>query len=201
LQKEFEHSPLLRINVLEIGTGTGQTSLEILKADPRIRLWSVDNERKMLEAAKIYLAEYAQSSRLEFIENDALSYLKKNSSRKFDGVVTSLTLHNFEKHYREKVLQQIFRILKVGGVFVNADKYIQDNMNIFQKEYKWQIQQFEKISDKKKRMAWIKHYETDIKPEIIMKEKESIETSKKIGFRNIKISKRIHLEALLTAKK
>jgi len=40
------------IKVLEAGPGTGITTIEILKADKRVKVISVDNEPKMLDAVK-----------------------------------------------------------------------------------------------------------------------------------------------------
>ena len=119
-----------------------------------------------------------------------------------DAVASGLTIHNFKVDYREDVLKEIFRVLKSGGTFINADKYVPDDLEEYKKEYDWQMQQFRDADvTEEVREGWIKHYEVDNRPEIIMKERESVELMKRIGFVDVATSNRHHLEMLLIAKK
>lgn len=201
LKNYFSRSKFPEINILEIGTGAGLTSAEILKADKRIILRSIDNEPKMVSEAKRNLKKYLIAGRLKIILSDALAYLRSCPRNSVDSVASSMTLHNFERNYRERVLQEIHRILKNGGFFVNADKYIPDDKEEFNKEFDWQMKQFEKGPTLRLRKAWIEHYETDNRPDIIMREGEERKIMLSIGFEKIRIGQRRHLEALLTAKK
>jgi ubiquinone/menaquinone biosynthesis C-methylase UbiE len=201
LKKYFSGFNLPKINIIEIGTGAGLTSFEILKADRRIILRSVDNEPKMVTEAKTNLKMYIYEKRLGIILNDALKFLKSIPKNSVDSVATSMTLHNFKRDYREKVLREILRVLKTDGLFINADKYVPDNKEKYKKEFDWQMKQFGKAPTPKIKKAWIEHYETDNHPDIIMREGEAKKIMQKIGFKNIRIGKRQHLEALLTARK
>jgi len=201
LKKYFRNFNGQNINVIEIGTGAGLTSKIILDADQRIHLKSVDNEPKMVREAKKNLAEYVRCGRTEIIQKDALEYLKSVKRQSADCLASALTIHNFERKYREKIIREIFRILKPGGIFINADKYVPDNEKEYQKEYSWQMAQFEKAPDNDARNGWIEHYKIDNRPEIIMKEHESVELMKRIGFVDVVTSNRHHLEMLLTATK
>lgn len=201
LKKYFSNYNFSKINIIEIGTGAGLTSAEILKADGRTILRSVDNEPKMVSEAGINLKKYVFENRLEIILADALEYLKDVPENSVDSVATSMTLHNFRRGYRKKVLREIFRVLKTGGIFVNADKYVPDDEKLFKKEYDWQMKQFEKAPNEKIKAAWIEHYETDSQPDIIIREGKAKKIMKDIGFKDTIISKRQHLEALLTAGK
>ncbi|MFA5926236.1 MAG: class I SAM-dependent methyltransferase [Parcubacteria group bacterium] len=190
-----------RISVIEIGTGAGLTSVEILKADKRIILESIDNEPKMIRVAEKNLNSFIASGRLELILEDALKYLRRIPGGSVDSLASAMTLHNFKRVYRENILREIFRVLQPQGIFINADKYVPDDEEEYGKEYAWQLRQFNKAPNEKIRTAWIEHYKTDNKPEIIMRAEESIAVMLKIGFKNIKINSRCRLEALLTAKK
>lgn len=203
LEERYENrQDLKEINVLDIGTGTGLTSYQILSADPRIKLTSVDNEPKMIAEAKNNLKSFLDAGRIEISKEDALEFLENTPDASMDEVATAFTIHNFDAAYREKVLKEVLRILKPGGTFINADKYVPDDPEEYKKEYDWQIQQFNDADVAEEvREGWIKHYEVDDRPEIIMKENESIELMKRIGFVDVATSNRHHLEMLLTATK
>ncbi len=201
LKKYSSGSSLPEIRVIEIGTGTGLTSSEILKADKKIFLRSVDNEPKMLAEAERNLGKFIKEKRLEIILDDALKFLRSIPENSVDSVATSMTLHNFKRDYREKNILEIYRIMKVGGIFINADKYVPDNKEKYKKEYNWQMKQFDKAPNEDIRKAWINHYKADNRPDIVMRENEEKKIMKSIGFKNIKIGKRRHLEALLIAEK
>ncbi len=201
LRMYSKESSLKEIQAIEIGTGTGLTATKIIDADKRIKLKSVDNEPKMIEVAGRNLKQYIESGKIEIFQGDALVFLQKLADDSADVVASALTLHNFENQYREKVLRQIFRILKKNGIFINADKYSPADENEAKKEFEWQMQQLESAPDSETKNGWIEHYIVDNKPEIIMKEGEALEVMKKIGFSNLNISNREHLEAMLTARK
>lgn len=201
LRRCLKESNLEKIQAIEIGTGTGLTATKIMGGDERVRLKSVDAEPKMIEVARKNLQQHIENGRIEIFQEDALVFLKKLANNSADVVASALTLHNFENQYREKVLKQIFRILKKDGIFINADKYSPADDNDARKEFEWQMQQFEKAPDSETKKGWIDHYMVDNKPEIIMKEDVAMAIMQEIGFSDIKITDRHHLEALLTAKK
>lgn len=201
LQRYLKEISLKEIQAIEIGTGNGLTATKIIGADERMKLKSVDSEPKMIKAARKNLQQDIENGKIELFQEDALIFLEKLDDNSVDVVASALTLHNFENQYREKVLRQIFRILKKDGIFINADKYSPADDNKAKEEFEWQMQQFENAPDSETKNGWIKHYIIDNKPEIIMKENEALEIMKKIGFSNSEISNREHLEALLTAKK
>jgi ubiquinone/menaquinone biosynthesis C-methylase UbiE len=201
LKNAFRNYPGAEIHVVEIGIGIGYTAKEILEADKRIKLQSVDNEPKMIGEAAKNLEKYISEGRLKIEKRDALQFLRDIAENSMESVASAFTLHNFENSYREKVLKEIFRILKPGGIFINADKYVPDDEKEYKKEYEWQMRQFENAPDSETKQGWIEHYITDNQPNIIMREKESMEIMKRLGFVSIETSSRFHLELLLLARK
>ena len=116
------------IYVLELGTGTGLTTDEILKADPRIQVTSIDNEPAMLDVAKARLGDIKSfEGRVFFVENDILIYLQSLGDRSVDGIVSVFTLHNFPLYLRKQILVEVARVLRPGGVVVFGDKFAQDD--------------------------------------------------------------------------
>jgi len=156
----------------------------------------------MLAVANVDLKEYIDSGRIEIAEKDALEFLKNMPEDSMDSVASALTIHNFKADYREEVLKEIFRVLKPGGSFINSDKIMPDDPEIYERERKWQMEQFNNADVPEEiREGWIKHYEIDSRPDIIMREKEVVKMMEEIGFKDIKVSDRHHLEAMLIAGK
>ena len=202
LSREITKLPQKNIFVLEIGIGSGFTAKEIIQADERINLLSIDNEERMIAEAMENLQTYYEAGRLQLEQADALSFLNSMPDDHFDSIASGFVIHNFEKKYREKVLQEIYRVLKADGVFINADKLLPNNKEEFRQEYKWQMDMFQSADvDEVTRKAWLEHYEFDNRQDIAIREGEMVNMLEKEGFREIEISNRNHLEALLTAKK
>lgn len=205
IKRKFQSKKISEIKVLEIGCGSGYTSLIILDSDKRIKITAVDNEEKMLKEGRKNLTKFIKNKRIKLIKEDALGFLKKQKANSFDVFVSAATLHNFHKNYRKKVIKEIYRILKLGGIYINSDKYALDDESKQKKLLKLVIQQFKEIYTKINRLdlvkEWEKHFLEDERKNIIMKESESINLMKKVGFKNLKIILRIEMEAVLIANK
>lgn len=191
------------IRVLEIGCGPGPTSDRILAKNAEVILTAIDNEEVMITQAKDYLSEYGD--RINLVLSDALSFLRDVANTSFDIVVSAWTLHNFNFEYRELVLREVLRVLKPLGVFVNADKYVQDDENKHVEDFNWSIKQFlENMGDvgyPKLCYEWIVHMGFDESPNLLMKEKDSVNQLEKLGFHNSKIVWRKRMEAILITQK
>ena len=113
------------IQVLEAGPGTGITTLELLKADPRVKVVSVDNEPKMLDAVKARFAKMeGLPERVSFVLADILSFLETVEDGSLDAFASVYTLHNFTPAFRRQVIELIAKKPKQGGIFINGDKFI-----------------------------------------------------------------------------
>ena len=144
---------------------------------------------------------------MKLIESDALKYVNSQDDTSFDIVVSGFTIHNFKKVYRRKLYQQLYRILKRNGLFLNADKYVSDNLDKQIKALKYRIGtyvdtliregQYDVLS------YWIRDYIKDIQPEYIMKISEERQLMRENGFLNVSyIFKSEHeMLAIMKAKK
>ncbi|MEI7498614.1 MAG: class I SAM-dependent methyltransferase [Candidatus Falkowbacteria bacterium] len=200
-----EHPELKELKVLEVGTGTGLTSIRALEADPRIKLVTVDADGNLMAKAKEVLADMAE--RIEFINKDILSALQAMESESIDVMASALTIHNFSTEYREQMMQELTRVLKSGGLFVNADKYAHEDIEAHQKSLKEQIDSFDifdnmdvpEVDMPTLKQGWIKHYEDDEKTKIT--EPEQIKMLADLGFKDIRVIFRESMEAVITATK
>lgn len=205
IKNSFQNKNLKEIKIVEIGCGPGYTTLIILDSNKRTKIIAVDNESKMIKQAKEILKKFIDSNRVKLIKADALEFLKKQNSDSFDIFVSGFTLHNFPTKFRDRVIKEIYRVLKSEGIFVNADKYALNDRQKHKKSLNWQLQQFKNEYTKINRLdlikEWTNHYLEDDQPKIIMEESDSIKSMSKIGFKEIKIVFRKQMDAVLFAKK
>lgn len=192
------------IRVLEIGTGTGLTTGKILDIDPRITIVSVDREIMMLKRAEAELPEQVIEGRLALRQADAMDFVRKQARDSFDIFASAWTLHNMDAGYRQKLIQQIFRVLRKGGFFVNGDKYGKDDPQKHKDDLAWQIRKLDVFKSAGRRElyeAWKAHYLGDDAPGIAMGERESLDMMKTVGFVDMAVSDRMKLEAVMVGNK
>jgi len=189
-----------RVKILEAGVGTGITTLRILKANPFIEVYGIDNESKTLNQAKEVLQDFA--SRIFFFEADILEALKHWPPESLDGFVSAYLIHNLPPEYRKNLFPEIVRVLKKGAVFINADKYALDDETEHQKNLSEQIEAFKVYDEMGRpdvREEWTKHYLQDEK--IKFRENEQTALLEEFGFSNIQRIFRQGMDAIFVAQR
>ena len=96
-------------DILDVGCGTGASSLQLVEALPKCRVWGLDNSPAMLETARSRINE---SDRLSFVEGDA-ARLADYFSFQFDAVIYSASIFLIPD-FKES-LRQANDLLKKGG--------------------------------------------------------------------------------------
>lgn len=191
--------------VLELGGGTGITTLSILSADERLQVVSVDNEPVMQNQAKQSLQAWVDDGRLSFSADDALSALRKMDDASINVVASAYTLHNFEAEYRRLVIQEVFRVLKPGGQFINGDRYALDDINAHTRCTQKEVAGYFKVLLEMNRPDllehWIIHLFSDESENHIMREAIALRQLDEAGFRAIELKLRQEVNALVVAKK
>ena len=192
-------------SVVELGGGTGITTLSILLANDALSIISVDHESTMQNQARTSLKNWVEEGRLSFIADDALTALKGVESNSVDIVASAYTLHNFIHHYRREVLDEIYRVLKVDGQFINGDRYGLDNISRHTQTVQDEISGYFRVLTQLNKLDllehWIVHLFNDESENHVMRESLAIQQLKDIGFTEIKLSNRLEVNALVTAKK
>ena len=203
--KDYAKSHHEKLNIVEIGGGTGITTLSILLAADNLVVSSIDNALTMQQQAQKSLKSWAEQGKVNFIENDALNALKAVADNSVDIVASAYTLHNFEHPYRTSLISEIFRILKKGGKFINGDRYGLDDISTHTAMIQKEIAGYFKVltAEKKPELLehWITHLFSDEAENKVMRETVSIEQLKKAGFVEVKLSQRTEVNALVTAIK
>ena len=189
--------------IVELGFGTGATAKAILSLKLPIKLLAVDNVAAMKSKCEKTLAEFGRRT-YELKVADAHDYLKSLKTSSVDGVVTGWMLHNLDNDHRYKILQEVYRALKAGGIFINSDKIAVANVAEHKKNLKWQLKQldqFVKMGRADLKEEWLKHYQIDEMPNIVLNENKFKDDLKMIGFKKCKLVSRKFMDAIVYAKK
>lgn len=193
------------LRVVELGGGTGITTLAILTATVNAHVLSVDNEPTMQNQARKNLQEWSELGRLQFSGDDALTALQSLASASIDIIASAYTLHNFPANYRSLVIQEAYRVLVPGGQFINGDRYALDDIVAHTRNTQHEVAGYFKVLTDIQRLDllehWIIHLFNDESENHIMREAVACRQMAEAGFKQIKIQQRHDVNALLTAEK
>lgn len=193
------------LKAVELGGGTGITTLAILSAAGNIELLSIDNEPTMQNQAKANLKQRVDAGKLSFSGDDALSALQKLPSNSVHVVASAYTLHNFPDTYRSQVVEEIYRVLVSGGWFVNGDRYALDDITEHTRSIQREVSGYFDVLTKLNRIDllehWIVHLFNDESENHVMRQTPAFECLKSAGFETIQLAHRQEVNALVTAVK
>ena len=193
------------VQVVELGGGTGITTLAILSAHADLRVLSIDNEPTMQRQAQQSLNSWVNQGRLSFSGDDALTALANMPDGSVDAIGSAYTLHNFESGYRERVIQEIFRVLKPGAWFVNGDRYALDDIDAHTRATQQEVAGYFKVLTGIQRLDvlehWIIHLFSDESVNHVMREAVARHQMAEAGFQQIEFTSRMAVNALMTANK
>ncbi len=191
--------------LVELGGGTGITTLAILLANERLQVLSVDNEPTMQDQAKQSLSGWTETGRVVFCTDDALSALKGLESGSVNIVASAYTLHNFEQGYRNQVVKEIFRVLSPGGCFINGDRYALDDVLQHTRNTQQEMAGYFKVLIAMNRLdlleQWVLHLISDESEGRIMRESLALTQLENAGFQSVQLKVRREVNALVTAIK
>ena len=103
-------------SVLDLCCGTGDVVFHLLRTDPTLHVTGIDFCPPMLDAARIRARKEARGE-ARFIEGDVMSLPFEDHV--FDGATMGFSLRNVVEI--DRVLREIFRVLRPGGRFINLD--------------------------------------------------------------------------------
>ena len=97
--------------ILDIGSGTGDIALEVLKQQPTASVTGVDPSLRMLDIAQKKIVRRGLENAIRFEQSDATALSFPDDF--FDGVITAFCIRNVEDHMQ--ALAGMYRVLKPGG--------------------------------------------------------------------------------------
>ncbi|MEI6850078.1 MAG: class I SAM-dependent methyltransferase [archaeon] len=191
---------------LDIGSGGGESTKYIMEYSSPSIIDLVDPDNIQMTRLLTDLGAVAKKRGilLRPHEEDIFDFMPKVKDNSYDFIASAWTIHNFEKDKREKILREVYRTLTPGGIFVNMDKYVPDDAKEEERLHSRQVKRYHCLAEMGRpdlEIKMIAHDEEDRKPELMMKEGESIVQLKKIGFRDVRLTKRMEKEAIIIAIK
>jgi len=182
-----------KINVLDLGCGTGNISLKVKERFPNARITSVDMAKNMIKIAKQKLASYND---IEFIIADVrdLEFVDE-----FDAVVSSLALHHLHHPEKKPYYHRIKSFLKKGGVFYNTDNILGSSPHLNQLYMdKWIEFLLKSHTHEEIDSVWIpKHREEDF-PAPLM---DHIHLLEEVGFKEVDVVWKSYMFGVYGGKK
>ena len=169
-----------KINIIDLGCGTGYISMKLKERFPNSKLTCLDFAENMITQARIRLKKYDS---IIFYNED---FRKFEFDKTYDVAVSSLALHHLEtKKEKKKFYSKIFDSLKSRGVFYNADIILSSN-DYLQKLYisKWKEFMSRTISTKEIEDTWMTKHHKEDHPEILL---DQLGLLKEIGFTDIDV--------------
>jgi tRNA (cmo5U34)-methyltransferase len=146
------------IRVLDLGCGTGMIAHRIKAVFPKARLTCLDLAENMIRMARARLG-----SDVRYIQAD---FQNHPFDETYDAVLSSLALHHLVSD-RDKIdfFVKIFRMLKPGGVFFNADVVL-GSSPFMQERYMeaWKRFQRLRVSDDEIEGKWLPKYRAEDRP-------------------------------------
>lgn len=193
-----------KIDVLEVGCGTGITTEIILKSRNDIKLTSIDISKEMIGFASQTLSLYTN---VDFVISDALEFARNVKPNSFDIIVSAYTIHNLTDEYRQKLFAEILRALKPSGLFINADKFVSDDKDKQIEGLKYRLGTYVDTLMREGKIEllkeWTTHYIDDQQPNKLLKFDKTLNDLREIGFDKVDYIFKSELEMLgiLTATK
>jgi tRNA (cmo5U34)-methyltransferase len=105
--------------ILELGTGTGETTRRMLAGHPLAKLLGIDSSEDMLAAARRSLDPDRVDLRIGRLEDPL-------PAGPFDLVVSVLTVHHLDGEDKADLFARVAAVLRPGGRFVMGDVVVPD---------------------------------------------------------------------------
>jgi tRNA threonylcarbamoyl adenosine modification protein (Sua5/YciO/YrdC/YwlC family) len=106
--------------VLELGTGTGETTRRLLGRHPAALLVGIDESESMLAGARARLPADRVELRIQRLEDPL-------PAGPFDLVASALAVHHLDAEAKTELFRRIGEILEPGGRFVLADVVVPED--------------------------------------------------------------------------
>ncbi len=182
-----------RLQILDLGCGTGHGVEMILKAYPHALVTGIDFSSRMIHQARKRLVHHAR--RVELIEAD---FTKLPLERTYDAVVSAVAIHNVSDTEKEKLFRRIAAALRKGGVFINGDFYRPETKQMREQLSGVYENFLKKNLSGAERATWLHHVRMDDKPMALSKQ---FSTLRKVGFAETRLIWLHNNEAVYAARK
>ena len=203
------------IGSLEIGCGYGDTTVQILNADPRIVLTVSEIDPEMIKCTFKRIDEGGTKARTICTYQRTIFELHESSPQPFDVVASGYTIHNFPNQgpgSKQAYYVRIAEMLKPGGFIGIGDKCSHGDGSEYRKSLARKMTDFAGYAlsqrtdmplgiRKRALERWMHHLLLDYEPDRIMHEETTHQQLAEAGFVDIKTVYRKETAAVITALK
>jgi len=145
-----------KIEVVDLGVGSGVTSAYILKNFPNAHVTGVDLFPEMLDEARPRLKPFADRVRL--VKSDNTKFLD-SAETKTDAIVSAFCIHHQDESGKKALFAGVQNRLKPGGVFLMLDWTIFTSPHLHQIARENTLRHLEaNVSDAAYREKWAHHW-------------------------------------------
>lgn len=113
------------LNILDIGSGQGDVTAQILKLCPDSLFTLIDYSESMVSSARERFSGNPNIIILQHDLNEGLPEILKSS--RFDAVVSCFAVHHIEYENRVKLYRDIYKVLDSDSCFINGDIFKGDS--------------------------------------------------------------------------
>ncbi|MGL4773373.1 MAG: class I SAM-dependent methyltransferase [Clostridium sp.] len=163
--------------VLDLGSGTGLLAQFVMEKYPKAHYILVDIAEEMLKVAKERFKGY------ENVDYKVCDY-RTEELGEYDLIISGMSIHHLDSEEKRELFKSIYKSLKKGGVFINADQVFGEDKVSEEIQKKYQFDYIENCSlsreDKDKTYERIKMDKMDTMS-------YQIEMLKEAGFNSVDI--------------
>ena len=117
--KQFKERSQGSIRILDVATGTGRTLQQIRSSLPQLELLGFDLSEAYLRQARSLLNKKEGQSLVQLLRGNAEEMPYGNNS--MQAVTCVFLLHELPRKARQNVINECWRVLEPGGIFILAD--------------------------------------------------------------------------------
>jgi len=103
-------------NILDLGAGTGLLSAFVRQWYPQAHIILTDLSEPMLAKARVHFANDAN------VTFEVTDYTIAPINGTYDSIVSALSIHHIDDEAKRALFVKIFKALRPGGTFVNAEQ-------------------------------------------------------------------------------
>jgi tRNA (cmo5U34)-methyltransferase len=145
-----------KIEVVDLGVGSGVTSAYILKNFPNARVIGVDLFPEMLDEARPRLKPFAD--RVTLVQSENTKFLA-SAETKVDAIVSAFCIHHQDEQGKKDLFAAVQQRLKPGGVFLMLDWTIFNSPHLHKIARENTMRHLEaNVSDAAYREKWAYHW-------------------------------------------